>query len=76
MVPSGKLHDLYRKLRLGRVQAKLEYLTLYVRAREGSGNGQKSALRSAEKYLGVSALDAPWQTWTEIPGNQGRQTPY
>lgn len=70
-LPSGKLHDLYRSLWLGRYQATQKYLMTFVRARESAmGPRQQSALRQAQAHLGV--VTPPWK-----PGETAKwETPY
>lgn len=70
--PASKLHSLYRSLRLGPHKAKLDYLTLYIRAREGDAVKQRTALRKVESLLGVNENQAPWKP--RIDGLPGEQT--
>lgn len=59
--PLGKLRHLYRSLYQGEARAKLEYLTMYLRAREDGEYSQRQALADVEKHLAGSAREPPWQ---------------
>lgn len=63
--PQGKLHELYRSLWKGKLQAMLEYLTMYVRAR---GADQQTALLKVQQHLGTREkllwIDSDGQTKT------------
>jgi hypothetical protein len=82
--PPGKLQELYRALRSGRMSATFHYLTLSMRARSGTGeDSQQKALREVAEHLGVdlntslSDVAPPWQVWSELGrDNSWRQTPY
>lgn len=73
-LPLSKLHNLYLGLRRGRFQASLNYLTLYVRARENRHIKQRTALLEAASYLEVERDRVPWQDWAVQRGFL--QTPY
>ncbi|MFQ6028579.1 MAG: hypothetical protein ACE5Q6_13920 [Dehalococcoidia bacterium] len=70
--PNGKLHDLYRSLRTGIAQAQLDYLTMYLRARQSEDMNQKKALSRVEKLLAATPTEAPW----EVRGVADRTTRY